>query len=152
MKENMTKLEVELSKLQIDKPPVNHTKIRRDVIDDAEKIASDLEMLATTLKQIQNGQDPDIGCLLGIGKVKDVALNIGKLFHLRFLSFQDPDLPEESKTGREIDMALDDQLFHHQVSACLKRSKVSASDIRQIVSDRYADSMALANQSGCISQ
>jgi len=69
-----------------------------------------------------------------------------------FISFIDPDIPEEPKTKRETDMALDDQLFHHQVSACLKRSKVSASDIRQIVSDRYADSMALANQSGCISQ
>ena len=68
------------------------------------------------------------------------------------ISFLDPDIPEEPKTKRETDIALDDQLFHHQVSACLKRSKVSASDIRQIVSDRYADSMALANQSGCISQ
>ena len=68
MKEDITKLEMELSKLQIAKPFVNYAKIRRDVIDDAEKIASDLEMLATTLQQIQNGQEPDIGCLLGIGK------------------------------------------------------------------------------------
>ena len=68
MKEDMTKLEMELSKLQIAKPPSNYAKIRKDVIDDAEKIALDLEMLATTLQQIQNGQDPDIGCLLGIGK------------------------------------------------------------------------------------
>ena len=68
MKEDMSKLEMELSKLQIAKPPSNYAKIRKDVIDDAEKIALDLEMLATTLQQIQNGQDPDIGCLLGIGK------------------------------------------------------------------------------------
>lgn len=109
-------------------------KLRQETIKETTEACNELETLSVAWKQIQEGRDPDIACLLGIDPASP-EWNRGR---------------EGGRRGQDEVHVITEEEFQQEMSNLVKKMKLALGDLRNFLSDKYADSMA--NQSGCITQ